>query len=436
MTEEEIAKIRNIEDKLIEYFNGNPAYPNMLLFSSINHFDTADVAAVIRGSDKLNLSKCQKDMLLNTFVKRDPFITAKSTPIAVETFKEFSKNRKKKIRKAFANNPDLTVQDFLSTHSDISEAMLRNILDKETWEKHYVYKKHAIDWDSIVELFREDESVSVDAFCEEQKILPEMLRQHITKEEWEQRKEYVRGPRVKKDWPAYVEVLKSMPDKSCSEFCKEQGLPYGQFKKNCPKDVWDAHVNIGKTNWDVEIEAMKKSGKSYQEYCKDSKIPVQTFRNHCPDAVLEEFDAVNMLDRKRAEMFDPKIPVKENAEKLGMSQAYMSMWLNSKLKEIAPEKFEAMHAYRTEAKKTPEQLQIEELESQLTAVEADYLKKIDLLMHQIDSLKEALAKKETKIGELSAANSSLRVTLDKERQKNSKLAKSIREFADSLEANG
>jgi len=429
MTEEEKEKILQIEEKLIKYL-AEATHPNMLVFSALNKFDTTDVAAVLRGSVKLGLTEPQKDMLLRTFIKRNEE-PVQQPKIVIETFKEFSNKRKKRIRHEFATKPDLTVQDFLKKHTDISEASLRNILDRETWESHYVYSKVTRDWDDLVDRFRESD-LSVDEFCAEEGISVTTFRTKITKEEWDKRKEFVRGPQKKVDWDSYVKVLQSMPDKGISEFCREQGLNLNVFKNHCPAEVWDAHSNRRKTNWDDTIEKMKASGRSYQTFCKENNIPVQNFRNHCSKEILDKYDEGYLTDMSRIALFDPSLPVKDNAEILGVTQQYMSVWINSKLKELCPEKFQAMLANRQERRKSAEDIKIEEqsaiiedLNTKISEMEADYLKRIDALREQINDLK-------SKNGSLQTGITSLKVQLGNEKRKNQDLAKKIKAFADSL----
>jgi len=430
MTEEEIAKV---EEKLKEYLDSKPAHPNMRVFSELNKLNRGNVAFVIRTSAKLGLAEPQKEFLLGTFLKKEPEPT-QAAPVVQESFKEFSKKRKARIRREFAKDPNLRVQDYLVAHPDISEAVLRNVLDKKTWLEHYDRKLPIWSWDELIPEFRSSDK-TVDEFCAEKGISVAVFRQHITKEEWEQRKEFVRGPKRVIDWDAMIETLRNLPGKMIPEFCKEQDLNPAQFRKHCPKDLLEEREVNRNAIWEERITAMKASGLSYQEYCKHNGINVQNFRSHCDKDTLEEYDEGRRIDLQRVALFDPKITVKENAEKLGVTQQYMSIWVNSKLKELSPEKFNEMLSKRQEKKKSAEDIRIDELRAELEAtnkamadMESDYLSKIDALMDRINALS-------SKNGALQAGQTSLRTQLQAERQKNIDLAKKIREFADSLEAN-
>jgi hypothetical protein len=428
MTKEEI---NEVEVKLKEYLDGKPAHPNMLVFSELNKLNRGIVAFVIRTSSKLGLAEPQKEFLLGTFLKKVEPEDPQAAPIEKESFADFSKKRKKRIRQEFAKDPNLKVQDYLVAHPTISEAVLRNILDRKTWLEHYDRKLPIWNWDELIPEFRSGDK-TVDEFCEEKGISLAVFRKHITKEEWEQRKEFVRGPNRVIDWDAMIETLRNLPGKKILEFCKEQDLNPTQFRKRCPKDLLEERDVNRDAVWEERITAMKDSGLSYQEYCKRNGVNVQNFRNHCDKDTLEEYDEGRRIDLQRVALFDPKITVKENAEKLGVTQQYMSVWVNSKLKELSPEKFKEMLNNRQEKKKSAEDIRIEELEAKLEAtnkamadMESNYLSKIDALMDQINALS-------SKNGALQAGQTSLRTQLQAERQKNIDLAKKIRAFADSL----
>ena len=428
MTKEEITEV---EEKLKEYLDGKPAHPNMLVFSELNKLNKGVVAFVIRTSAKLGLTEPQKEFLLLTFIKKAEPEHHPTTPVVKESFEEFSKKRKKRIRQEFARDPNLKVQDYLVAHPTISEAVLRNILDRKTWLEHYDRKLSIWNWDELIPEFRSGDK-TVDEFCEEKGISLAVFRQHITKEEWEQRKEFVRGPRRVIDWDAMIETLRNLPGKKILEFCKEQNLNPTQFRKHCPEDLLEERDVNRDALWEERITAMKDSGLSYQEYCKRNGVNVQNFRKHCDKGILEEYDEGRRIDLQRVALFDPKITVKENAEKLGVTQQYMSVWVNNKLKELSPEKFNEMLNERQEKKKSAEDIRIEELEAKLEAtnkamadMESNYLSKIDALMDQINALS-------SKNGALQAGQTSLRAKLQESQQKNADLAKKIRAFADSL----
>jgi len=337
---ENYEKIEVALKETLERANGDARRVNMRVFCENQGFDYKEAASVIRTSSELPIKWVDREQLLSTFPKpeEEEKLPAKCYADAAD----MSKRKRKKIRAMFWSNPKLTVQEFLAHQPEgcqVTEKALREILG-ELWEERYEYKK----------------------------------------------------PR--KDWDSYVEILRSLPEsKSVASFCREQGLKQDQFKKNCPPDLYEAHSPV-RINWELHIEALKSGDISYQEYCKRNNIRVQSFCYHCDAETLERFDEAKMRDRERAAKYDPEKTVRENAQILGVTEQYMSLWIKDKLQVIDPEKYGRIHEVRKENRLTDEEKKILALEAMVETLRKKNLEKESenaLLRSKISSLETSNA---------------------------------------------
>ena len=268
----------DIQQKLDEYLLGNPAYPDMRVFSALNGFDPVDVAQHIRGSV---MEPHLKELLLNSFIKKES-ATATTTAV-VETPSEWSQRRRSEIRKAFEQFEG-SVQEFLGQNPDIPEIQLRNIIGKNLWQQRYEYSRHLHCRKELLAVF------------------------------------------VQTEW-------------SVQEFCKQQGISLQSFRAVCPKDLWEQRYDYQrcpkrKINWAEEISALKQQSDSLEDWAAKRGINPQLLRRH-----LGEEAKLYDRDGRRAAEFDPTLSLKDNAKKLGLSEMGMSRWISKRLKSIDPEKY-------------------------------------------------------------------------------------------------
>ena len=414
MTEE---RFKEIEDKLVSYLGENPPHPNMRVFCGLSRYSNHnEVKEVLMKSTKITLSDAARQELARTFVK---VILPKAQPVQIESWRTTSKKRKKRLRQEF-HAFDGTVREFCENQK-ITQEYLRSIADPEDWKLKYEYKER-IDWDALMDAF-EYCTQSVQEFCEENGLDIATFRAHCPPELWKERYAYVRKPE-QTDWKALVNVLETMPTKSIQDFCKEQGLDPNVFRLHCPKEVWKAHYRYAKLvvdDWNAKIEEMKASGLSHQEWCNRQGISAVVFKAHCPSEVLVEYDKTNMEDRKRAKAFRPELSIKENAKLMGLTPQNMYVWTTSKLQKVAPEKWERMQQLKAEAKLDDKDRKIIELETSIGNLEK-----------LVADLNEKNAKLTSKNDQLQSGLTSLKIQLGNEKRKNQDLAKKIKAFADTL----
>ena len=307
----------DIENKLDSYV-GSVTEPNMRIFCSLYGYDKADVKTVIEKTELVDFNSYKRDYLLSTF---KPAAEQETAVVVLENGQEFTRRRRKEIRKEFYTNKDLTVQEFLAEHPEISESSLRNILSKETWTAHYQYKD---------------------------------VRKSL-----------------RKDWAAILRTFLAVPELTVQQFCAEQNLNVREFRKHCPDEVWNERFEskYRKIDWDAEIERMKASGMCLEDYANARKLPL--LRKKCGEEIALQYDREGL----RAKAFDPSLSLEENSKILGFSAGWTTTWIRTVLSIRDPEKFKRF-------KMDEKDLKIEELEKKVYALlseKKDLLSKVQKL---------------------------------------------------------
>jgi hypothetical protein len=294
-----------IENALDLYIREDHSFPDMKVFSAENAFDPKDVAEVIRTSVLLELSEPQKELLLGSFVKKE---TEVPKPVVLETAKEWSARRRKEIRRDFISS-GLSVQDWLEQHPDVPEIQLRNIIDPNIWKERYVYAPRR-DFKELLRVFIED-----------------------------------------------------VPNLSVQQFCTEQSIDINYFRRVVPEEIWQQRYERKRRSidWAQEIEDMKSSGLCLEDWAYSRGLSPTLFRKKCGEEVAKLYDRYG----RRAEAFDPSRSLKENAEALGLTCGGLSAWINTKLRELNPEKFRAFKMDDKDEKIIQLEARVRDLEEEL-----------------------------------------------------------------------
>jgi len=328
-----------IENALDLYVREDHAHPDMKIFASENGFDFKDVAEVIRASVLLELTEPQKELLLGSFVKKE---TEVPSPVILETAKEWSARRRKEIRRDFVSS-GLSVQDWLELHPDVPEIQLRNIVDPNLWKERYVYAPRR-DFKELLRVFIED-----------------------------------------------------VPNLSVQQFCTEQSIDINYFRRVVPEEIWQQRYERKRRSidWAQEIEDMKSSGLCLEDWAYSRGLSPTLFRKKCGEEVAKLYDRYG----RRAEAFDPKLSLKDNAERLGLTCSGLSAWINTKLEELNPQKFREFKMDEKDFKIVDLEAKIRKLEDELQDARNKITKYEGYLANKnsiIESMKDSNAKAKAK----------------------------------------
>lgn len=272
-----------IKDALVMYINEDHSYPDMKVFAATHGFRPIEVAEVIRNED-LGISKPQKELLLDSFVKRE---MVPQEPVVVQKMsnKEWARIHRKELREMFFSFEG-SVEAFLEANPSIPLLQLKNVLSKE----EYVER------------------------CEKKP------RKRHTPQEFEE----------------LAKVFLGL-EKTVDEFCDEQKIDLITFKKYIPKDVWFER-KVGakrRIDWPFEIAEMEKSGKSLEEWAHERNLSVTLFKERAGADVVRRCDN----NGRMAERFNPELKLEINAQLLRCSVGFLERWVESKLKDLNPAKY-------------------------------------------------------------------------------------------------